>query len=418
MTPAERIVVIDDDDVILKIVSAAAEAMLLECAAARHAEQLTELLTPDTRLILLDLVMPNMDGIEVLRLLGERRCRAGIVLMSGIDKRVIETAKMMARSLGLTVVGHLQKPFPITALTTLLETHISGNQPELPAEEEMEPYPDEDLRRALERGEIVNYYQPQIRFSTGEVVGLEALARWNHPERGIVMPDDFIERTEQLGLMDKLCWHTVDRGLAELKRFADSDGNMPRLSLNVSVTSLRDLRFPDIFLDLATRHGVPATSLAVEITETGLVDELARMLDVLTRLRMRQIQLSIDDFGTGYSSLAYLQRLSVHEVKIDRSFVFRMASDASDAMIVQSIVDLGHNLGLRVVAEGVEDQISWDRLRALSCDVAQGYGLSKPVPASEVTRWLGERRAMYGLLEASVDGLAPELAGIAPVPAG
>ncbi|HVC46103.1 MAG TPA: EAL domain-containing response regulator [Terracidiphilus sp.] len=393
MTPAERIVVIDDDDVILKIVSAAAEAMLLECAAARHAEQLTELLTPDTRLILLDLVMPNMDGIEVLRLLGERRCRAGIVLMSGIDKRVIETAKMMARSLGLTVVGHLQKPFPITALTTLLETHISGNQPELPAEEEMEPYPDEDLRRALERGEIVNYYQPQIRFSTGEVVGLEALARWNHPERGIVMPDDFIERTEQLGLMDKLCWHTVDRGLAELKRFADSDGNMPRLSLNVSVTSLRDLRFPDIFLDLATRHGVPATSLAVEITETGLVDELARMLDVLTRLRMRQIQLSIDDFGTGYSMMRQLQNVPAIELKIDKSFVQSMDTSLSDRVMVEKIIEMGHELNMEVVAEGVETQMQYELLRQKGCDTMQGFLYCRALSADRLVEWLAQYRA-------------------------
>ena len=393
MTAAERIIVVDDDEVILKIVSASAEAMRLECAAVCDAGQLQQMLTPDTNLILLDLVMPNMDGIEVLRLLGQQRCRAGIVLMSGIDKRVIETAKKMARSMGLTVVGHLQKPFPITALTALLEAYIGSGLPEVPAEEEPDPYPDDDLRRALERGEIMNYYQPQIRFSTGEVVGLEALARWNHPERGMVMPDDFIGRSEQLGLMDKLCWHTVDRGLSELKQFADANGKVPRLSLNVSVTSLRDLRFPDIFLELANRHGVPATSLAVEITETGLVDEMARMLDVLTRLRMRQIQLSIDDFGTGYSMMRQLQNVPAIELKIDKSFVQSMDTNLSDRVMVEKIIEMGHELNMEVVAEGVETQAQFDLLRQKGCDTMQGFLYSRPLSPDKLVEWLAQYRA-------------------------
>lgn len=391
MTAAERIVVVDDDEVILKIVSASAEAMSLRCVAARDAGQLLELLTPDTSLLLLDLVMPNMDGIEVLRLLGQQQCRAGIVLMSGIDKRVIETAKKMARSLGLTVVGHLQKPFPITALTALLDGHAAGGQEEL--EEEEYPkvsYPDEELIQALERGEIVNYYQPQISFATGEVVGLEALARWNHPERGVVMPNSFIARAETLGLMDKLCWLTVDRGLSELNRFAGPDGKAPRLSLNVSVTSLRDLRFPDVFLEIANKHGIAATNIAVEITETGLVDEMSRMLDVLTRLRMRQIQLSIDDFGTGYSMMRQLQNVPAIELKIDKSFVQNMDTNLSDRVMVEKIIEMGHELNMEVVAEGVETQAQFELLRQKGCDTVQGYFYSRPLSPDNLVAWLAE----------------------------
>ncbi|MGB6973298.1 MAG: EAL domain-containing response regulator [Terracidiphilus sp.] len=392
MEATERIVVVDDDEVILKIVSASAEAMNLECAVARHAEQLADLLTPDTSLILLDLVMPNMDGIEVLRLLGEQRCRAGIVLMSGIDKRVIETAKKMARGLGLTVVGHLQKPFPITALTSLLETYIAGGEEDLRYEDETVVYPDEELRAALDRREIVNFYQPQIRFSTGEVVGVEALARWMHPERGMVMPDNFIARAESLGLMDKLCWLTVDRGLSELRRFAGPDGTTPRLSLNVSVSSLRDLKFPDIFLEIANRHRVPATKIAVEITETGLVDEMSRTLDVLTRLRMRQIQLSIDDFGTGYSMMRQLQNVPAIELKIDKSFVSSMDTSLSDRVMVEKIIEMGHELNMEVVAEGVETQGQFDLLRQKGCDTMQGFLCSRPLSADMMVEWLAEYR--------------------------
>ncbi|HEU5350161.1 MAG TPA: EAL domain-containing response regulator [Terracidiphilus sp.] len=393
MTAAERIIVVDDDEVILKIVSASAEAMRLECAAVCDAGQLQEMLTPDTSLILLDLVMPNMDGIEVLRLLGEQQCRAGIVLMSGIDKRVIETAKKMAQSLGLSVVGHLQKPFPITALTTLLETYIAGGAEPLPHEDEVVLFPDEELRAALDRGEIVNFYQPQIRFSTGDVVGVEALARWMHPNRGMVMPDSFIARAESLGLMDKLCWLTVDRGLSEIQRFAGPDGKTPRLSLNVSVTSLRDLKFPDIFLEIANRHGVPAKNIAVEITETGLVDEMSRTLDVLTRLRMRQIQLSIDDFGTGYSMMRQLQNVPAIELKIDKSFVRSMDTSLSDRVMVEKIIEMGHELNMEVVAEGVETQAQFDLLRQKGCDTMQGFLYSRPLSTEKMVEWLAEYRA-------------------------
>ncbi|HUX46128.1 MAG TPA: EAL domain-containing response regulator [Terracidiphilus sp.] len=392
MTSSDRIVVIDDDEVILKIVSAAAETMQLECVATGNVDLLPELLTPATSLILLDLMMPKMDGVEVLRMLGERRCKAGIVLMSGIDKRVIETAKKMARSLGLTVAGHLQKPFSLPQLQMLLETHKVLEPEEDPVVDEREPIPDHEVIQALELGQIVNYYQPQINLATGEVSGVEALARWRHPERGLLYPEHFLERMEVLGLMDRLCWVTVDLGLAEVGQFADQDGRVPRLSLNVSVTSLRDLKFPDIFLDLAHKHGVPAKNIAVEITETGLVTELALTLDVLTRLRMRQIQLSIDDFGTGYAMMQQLQNVPAIELKIDKSFVQWMESNMSDRVMVEKIIEMGHELEMEVVAEGVETQEQYDLLRKKGCDSVQGFLVSHALPPEEMVRWLAEYR--------------------------
>src|SRR5258708_26902953 len=190
MSSAERILLIDDDRVVVEIVSVLAKAMGLNCDVTRSAESFFDLITPETSLILLDLVMPEMDGIEILRLLGKRQCKARIVLMSGINIRVIETAKKLAQNLGLSVVGHLQKPFPLSQLKDILGADLA---PEVPRAKETPQLsiPDEQLLQAFERNEFVIYYQPQINMETGSVTGVEALSRWQHPELGLVFPDNF-----------------------------------------------------------------------------------------------------------------------------------------------------------------------------------------------------------------------------------
>ncbi|MGA8742141.1 MAG: EAL domain-containing response regulator, partial [Terracidiphilus sp.] len=297
MSSSDRIVLIDDDRVVGEIVSALAKAMGLQCDVTRTPEEFFKRVGPDTSLILLDLVMPEMDGIEILRLLGERNCKARIVLMSGINIRVIETAKKLAQSLGLSVVGHLQKPFPIGQLQDLLGANIAPEKPADLEQEQQIAIADEDVRQAFDRNEFVIYYQPQINITTGVVTGVEALSRWNHPELGLVFPDNFIHRIEALGLMDRFCWLTAERALNEVKRFS-ANGHLPRLAINISVSSLRDLKFPDIFMSLAHKYDFPAERIVLEITESGLM-EFSLALDVLTRLRMRNFKLSIDDFGTG-----------------------------------------------------------------------------------------------------------------------
>ena len=391
MTSSDRIVLIDDDRVVGEIVSALAKAMGLQCDITRTSEEFFSRVGPDTTLILLDLVMPGMDGIEILRLLGERNCQAHIILMSGINIRVIETAKKLAQSLGLTVVGYLQKPFPITQLQDLLSASLVSDRPADEKVEEHIAIPDEDLRRAFERDEFVLYYQPQINISTGLVTGVEALTRWEHPELGLIFPDNFIYRIEALGLMERFCWITAERALHEVRQFSSLAGYLPRLAINVSVSSLRDLKFPDIFMNLARKYDFPAERIVLEITESGLM-EFSLALDVLTRLRMRNFQLSIDDFGTGYSMMKQLQNVPAIELKIDKTFVQHMHANHADLVMVEKIIEMGHELDMEVIAEGVETEDQFRLLREKGCDGVQGFLFSRALPPVEILRWLDTYR--------------------------
>ncbi|MGA3047773.1 MAG: EAL domain-containing response regulator [Terracidiphilus sp.] len=393
MTMVGKILVIDDEADVGEFVTVAARGLGLDCIATTDAADALQLCAPDISLILLDLMMPGMDGIEVLRLLGEHKCTASIVLMSGINKRVMETAEKLAAALGLAIAGHLEKPFRLSELEEVLKrlAGVEGSRA-VPANAEI-PVSDEMLRTAIERNQFVLHYQPQIEISTGKIVGLEALVRINHPELGLIHPDNFISRLESLGLIDELGWIVADRGLAEIGQFADSDKVVPRLALNVSVNSLQDLKFPDMFLSLVKKHGVPPEGVIIEITESGLIDALSRTLDVLARLRMKGIQLSIDDFGTGYAMMRQLLNVPATELKIDRIFVMDMDMNNSDRIMVQKTIEIGHELGMKVIAEGVERISQLDFLRSRGCDSVQGYLYSRPLPPAELISWLAVYRA-------------------------
>jgi diguanylate cyclase (GGDEF)-like protein/PAS domain S-box-containing protein len=249
-----------------------------------------------------------------------------------------------------------------------------------------------ELRRGLERGELVLYYQPKALLVDGEVHGVEALLRWNHEVRGLVPPDEFIPMAEQTGLIKPLTSYVIDEALRQCRSWQD-DGLCLSIAVNLSARNLVDLDFPAQVAGQLERWNVEPHLLEFEITESAMLTDPARTKLVLEQLSEMGIRLSIDDFGTGYSSLAHLKRLPVSEIKVDRSFVMNMEQDEDNATIVRSTIDLGRNLGLDVVAEGVESQFVWDRLKALGCTAAQGYHLSRAVPAPELVAWLVERRA-------------------------
>jgi len=248
-----------------------------------------------------------------------------------------------------------------------------------------------DLRRALDRDELVLHYQPKLSIRTGDVVGAEALVRWQHPERGLVFPDDFIPLAEHTGLIAPLTRHVLDTALAQARSWSDA-GRPLTISVNLSVRNLLDESLPGQVAELLAAHGVAPEMLALEVTETAIMTEPARAQRVLEQLTALGVTISIDDFGVGYTSLGQLKNLPVSELKIDRSFVMAMSEDPSNALIVHSVVGLGHNLGLTLVAEGVETEEALTALAALGCDVAQGYLLSRPVTAAAFDLWCTGRR--------------------------
>ncbi|MRX06274.1 EAL domain-containing protein [Pseudoduganella sp. FT25W] len=248
-----------------------------------------------------------------------------------------------------------------------------------------------ELRNAIERHEFRLHVQPKISLDTGKVVGMESLVRWVHPERGNVFPDEFIPFAEQTGFIRILTRWVMEKS-AELCRELASKGHHLKVSVNLSTRDLLDQDLPAKFADLLARHKLTPGSFCLEITESAIMDDPVRAQHTLERLSAMGLDLSIDDFGTGYSSLAYLKRLPVDELKIDKSFVLNMEKDEGDTKIVRSTIDLGHNMGLRVVAEGIESEAVWRLLAELGCDQGQGYFMSRPIPADQMIAWLEKWR--------------------------
>ncbi|MFK3980123.1 putative bifunctional diguanylate cyclase/phosphodiesterase [Micromonospora sp. NPDC050397] len=257
-----------------------------------------------------------------------------------------------------------------------------------------------DLRRVLDRGtagaevgEITMYYQPQIAIATGEVVGVEALLRWRHPKRGMVDPEELIRVAEQSAVMRLLTRRVIDDVVEQLAKWSAAGIGL-RAAVNVSVRDLHTGEIADQIADRLSRYGVPPSWIQLEITEGALMADPHRVLATIARLDKLGVAIALDDFGTGYSSMQHLRRLPLAEVKVDRSFVLGMATDADDAAIVRSVIDLSGALGLRVVAEGVEDERTWRLLHAAGCDVAQGWFYARPMPAEELNTWLARYRPL------------------------
>jgi diguanylate cyclase (GGDEF)-like protein len=259
-----------------------------------------------------------------------------------------------------------------------------------------------ELRRAMDEAELVLFYQPKVDLRTGQAKGVEALARWSHPERGMLSPDEFIPLAERSNLLRPMTLYLLDTAMRQANAWR-SKGIDVTVAVNLSMQNMLDLRLPNDLARLLTSWRLPAGSLELEITESTIMADHRRAQTILGRLSKMGVRLSIDDFGTGYSSLQYLQELPVDAIKIDKSFVMSMQSDPGNATIVQSTVDLGHNLGLEVVAEGVEDMHVYNTLADLGCDYAQGYFLSKPLSPEKLTIWL----EVFGGFEAAAAPLPP-----------
>jgi EAL domain-containing protein (putative c-di-GMP-specific phosphodiesterase class I) len=394
---ALRVLIVDDDPFALKLLARQLAQVGVDdvhtCSSAESALGWLGDGQPDFDALICDLNMPGMDGVEFLRHLARRRFRGGLVLASGEDHRILQSVSRLAKARRLNVLGALRKPIELEQLRRLLQA-----LPTLDRNSGVRPvsrtYSAAEIERAVFDGQLVNHYQPQVAFADGEVIGVESLVRWLHPEDGLVFPDRFIADAAAFGLIDALSRAVLARGLAEARRWQD-EGLELRVSINVAMDNLVLLDFPDRVVREACAAGIAVDQLVLEVTESQAMRDPMALLDIATRLRLKRIGLSLDDFGTGYSSLAQLRDIPFDELKLDRSFVHGASREPSLRAILEANLGMARQLGLRTVAEGVEDREDWTLLSALGCDVAQGYFVARPMPASEIPDWVRGWRARH-----------------------
>ncbi|MFO1469522.1 MAG: EAL domain-containing response regulator [Turneriella sp.] len=374
---AKRIVIIDDEpDVVhlLHQICAAAGYVVESTASAADFHRLL-MTRPD--FVLLDLLMPDIDGVELLRHLSEERIESAIILISGADSRVLQSVARLAATKGLHVQGTLAKPFNPSELLRLLAQNPSEHiEYENGVLETVQPG---ELLSALRENRLIAYFQPQVDLATGKPISCEALVRWQHPDQGLIFPDRFIPVAEQSGIIGELTENIAAQTFRHCARLSAA-GHKIRCAINVSALSLADIRFPDRLITMLNSEKISPASVVVEITESRLYDNAAHAMDVLTRLRMKGIELSIDDFGTGYSNLRQLQLMPFNELKIDKGFIRNCETDKESESIVRSSIELGQRLAIRTVAEGVETRELAERLREWGCNIGQGFFYAKALP--------------------------------------
>jgi EAL domain-containing protein (putative c-di-GMP-specific phosphodiesterase class I) len=321
---------------------------------------------------MLDLKMPGTDGVQLLRSLAADNCPAHIVLTSGSDEKILDAALQLGRERGLKMSEALPKPIRVEKLQARLAGFKRVAKPLLSA----------DLAAALAADQLFLEYQPKLDCRLGRITGAEALVRWRHPAQGIIEPGQFIALAEESGLIHGVTDWVVATAAAQAARWrADHLDLEIAVAVNFSASDLTDLDLPERLERHCRIAAIDPALLTLELTETGAMHQAMHMMDVLTRLRLKGFKLSIDDFGTGYSSLVQLQKAPFSEIKIDLSFVTQMMSNRGCCVIVEIIIDLARRLGLKSVAEGVEEEAALKALIDMGCDLAQGYYISRPIAA-------------------------------------
>jgi len=375
--------------------------MIYEAASGAEALELLSLLVLPPDLMIVDLEMPTMDGVELIEQLHRRQLQIPLIVSSSRELVLIQAVETMARNLGLPTLTSIQKPLRLAALKSALEGFgqqrdatsaavRSGMAPTIPVQA---------LADAIAAGEIDVHYQPKVDMQTGIVRGVEALARWKHSELGFVRPDQFIALAEREGLIHALTLSVMARALAQAARW-NAHGLKMSMAINLSPQLLELPGLVQQIADLVTQHGLQTDQIVLEITESSVVDCMGVALGVLARLRLKGLGLSIDDYGTGFSSMQQLARIPFTELKIDRSFVHEASRRTNLRVILQSALDMARQLGLVTVAEGIETLEDWKLVQACGCNVGQGYLIARPMPAEELPQWLKSHQARLPELRA------------------
>ena len=387
--PDISIMLVDDDTFMHDLVNSMLEELGYSEASCYETGEsaLTayDLTQTKPEIVLLDINMPFMDGIQFVEQLKQRRFSGSLVLVSGEDDMTLRATEKLAQEFELAVGGSINKPPSLQRLADLLRQCGEKSILDKPRAVS-KTYDAAALHAAIANGELVNYYQPKVALPGGEWIGVETLVRWRHPKDGLVLPDQFIPTAEANGMICEVTRVVLQESIRQARRWRESGLDL-RVAINVSVDDLSDMAFADFVIEQAAINDVPPQSITLEITEGQLMQNFATALQVLARLRLKRFRLSIDDFGTGNSSLAQLRDLPFDELKIDRGFTHNACNDTRLKAIFGASLEMAKQLGMEVVAEGVEDEEDWAFLLTTDTSITQGYFVSRPLPAEDLIGW-------------------------------
>ncbi len=375
---------VDDEPSILDLTTRYLEKMgyrnITSCQSGQLALETYQETTASYDIIISDLNMPEMNGVELLRHLSEEGYQGGIILLSGEDNRILEIAKELAKARNLNVIGYISKPFKRETLELLLADY-SPQAPNISAPL-LDEISEEELRAGMDGDNLLMAYQPKTKLETGKMIGVEALARWNHSERGLLPPYTFIPLAERSKLIDELTHNIYRKTLSQMRAWLDKDIIL-EVSINISVNSFTTDGFVDFLIQTAEEYNINPDMIIIEVTETQIMENSLECLEMLMQLRMKNFGLAIDDFGTGHSNMTQLKNVPFTELKIDRAFVNGACEDPAARTILESSVELAKKLDMYTVAEGVESKLEMELVKELGCDQIQGYYIAKPMLAND-----------------------------------
>ncbi len=386
--PAHMVLVIDDDrmqrEILTSLLMRAGHTTVLTAVDGKDALECMSAYGAQIGLVICDLQMPGMDGMELLRHIGESVHKPAVIISSATEARIMSSVEVMVKAVGLNVLGSLPKPVNQESVNRLLGRYVHA--PVVAPRTNRLVLRASDVDRAFEAGEFEPYFQPKVSLASGKLIGVEALCRWIHPEHGILRPAEFLPLLEAEQKLARLTQAVI---AASIRHAADwkKSGRELTISVNLSLSAIDNVSLCEDTLSLLAANSLKPGNLTFEIVETAALTDVARTLETMNRLRLNGFGLSIDDFGTGYSSFEQLSNIPFTELKIDRSFVDGAAQAPRLAAVVRSCIDLAARLNLNVVAEGVESQDDWEFLANAGADEAQGYFIAMPMPGNRLLSW-------------------------------